>query len=123
MAKLSGCVPVVKESGKWKRLSALCLRKIRRTFHDWAFTSISCSSWARILRYHKKRNQKHNTILRNLGKKWIKILFAIWLQRTTYNETLLSKPQSKKYHVGYGFVILGFQGLFALFSKRKKGLT
>lgn len=91
IAKLSGCVPVVKESGKWRSVSLryACVKSLRRTFRDWAFTSINSSSWARAYYdYHKKRNQKHNTILRNLGKKWIKILFALWSQRTTYDETV-----------------------------------
>ena len=91
IAKLSGCVPVVRESGKWKSVSLryACVKSLRRTFHDWAFASINYSSWARAFYdYHKARNQSHCTILRNLGKKWIKILFAVWLKGTTYNETL-----------------------------------
>ena len=91
IAKLSGCVPVVRESGKWRSVSLryACVKPLRRTFHDWAFASINHSSWARAFYdYHKARNQSHCTILRNLGKKWIKILFAVWLKGTTYNETL-----------------------------------
>ena len=91
IAKLSGCVPVVRESGKWRTVSLryACVKPLRRTFHDWAFASINHSSWARAFYdYHKARNQSHCTILRNLGKKWIKILFAVWLKGTTYNETL-----------------------------------
>ncbi|MEK7360010.1 MAG: hypothetical protein AAB422_06515 [Planctomycetota bacterium] len=61
----------------------------RRTFHDWAFTSINCSPWARAYYdYHKERDRSHGTILRNLGKKWTKILFAVWSQGTSYDETL-----------------------------------
>ena len=77
IAKLSGCVPIVKQSGKWEKVSIrhACVRSLRRTFHDWAFTSLKTSSWARAYYdYHKARNQSHFTILRNLGKKWIKIL-------------------------------------------------
>ena len=91
IAKLSGCVPIVRESGKWRTVSLryACVKSLRRTFHDWAFTSINYSSWARAFYdYHKERNQSHCTILRNLGKKWIKILFAVWSQGTSYDETL-----------------------------------
>ena len=91
IAKLSGCVTVVRESGKWKTVSLryACVKPLRRTFHDWAFASISRSSWARAFYdYHKERNQSHCTILRNLGKKWIKILFAVWSKGTTYDETV-----------------------------------
>ncbi|NUO07903.1 MAG: IS110 family transposase [Candidatus Brocadia sp.] len=91
IAKLSGCVPVVRESGKWRTVSLryACVKPFRRTFRDWAFTSINHSRWARAFYdYHKQRNQNHSTILRNLGKKWIKILFALWSRGTTYDETV-----------------------------------
>jgi transposase len=91
IAKLSGCVPVIRESGKWKTVSLryACVKSLRRTFHDWAFASISRSSWARAFYdYHKERNQSHCTILRNLGKKWIKILFVVWSNGTSYDEAL-----------------------------------
>ncbi|MFO0795088.1 MAG: IS110 family transposase [Candidatus Brocadiaceae bacterium] len=91
IAKLSGCVPVVRESGKWRTVSLryACVKSLRRTFHDWAFASINYSSWAKAFYYHhKQRKQSDNTILRNLAKKWIKILFALWSQEITYNETV-----------------------------------
>jgi len=91
IAKLSGCVPVIKQSGKWEKVSIryACVRPRRRTFSDWAFTSLKASSWARAYYdYHKARNQSHFTILRNLGKKWIKILFAVWSTGTSYDEAL-----------------------------------
>jgi transposase len=91
IAKLSGCVPVIRQSGKWEKVSIryACVRSLRRTFHDWAFTSLKTSSWARAYYdYSKARNQGHSTILRNLGKKWIKILFAVWINNTTYDESL-----------------------------------
>ncbi len=55
----------------------------------WGCIGINCSPWARAYYdYHKERDQSHCTILRNLGKKWTKILFAVWSQGTSYNETL-----------------------------------
>ena len=91
IAKLYGCAHVVRQSGKWKKVSLhyACVKSFRRTFHDWAFASINYSSWARAYYdYHKARNQSHFTIIRNLAKKWIKILFAVWLNGTTYDEAL-----------------------------------
>ncbi|MBM2835142.1 MAG: transposase ISEch11 [Candidatus Brocadiaceae bacterium] len=40
IAKLFGCVPVVRKSGKWRKVSLryACVKSLRRTFHDWAFT-------------------------------------------------------------------------------------
>lgn len=91
IVKLSGCAPIVRQSGKSRTVSLryACVKSLRRTFYDWAFVSINYSLWARAFYdYHKERNQNHNTILRNLGKKWTKILFAIWSNGTSYNETL-----------------------------------
>ena len=100
IAKLSGCVPVVRQSGKWEKVSLryACVKSLRRTFHDWAFASINYSSWARAFYdYHKDKNQSHCTILRNLGKKWIKILFAVWSKGTSYDEALHIQNLKAKY--------------------------
>ncbi|MBZ0110180.1 MAG: IS110 family transposase, partial [Candidatus Scalindua rubra] len=89
--KLSGCVPITRQSGKWKKVSVryACVKTLRRTFYDWAFASLKHSDWARAYYdYHKNNNQRHSTILRNLGKKWSKILFAVWSKKLTYNEEL-----------------------------------
>ena len=91
IARLSGCVPVTRQSGKWKTVSVrhACVKPLRRVFYDWAFSSLKESAWARAYYdYHKARNQGHPTILRNLGRKWAKILFAVWSKGITYNENL-----------------------------------
>ena len=97
--KLSGCVPVTRESGKWKTVSFryACVKNLRRTFRDWAFASLEQSGWARAYYdFYKAMNMPHSTILRNLGKKWARILFALWSQGTIYDETLYI--QSLKNH-------------------------
>lgn len=89
--KLSGCVPVTRQSGKWRTVSVryACVKSLRRTFRDWAFASLEQSVWARAYYdFYKAMNMPHSTILRNLGKKWARILFAVWSQGTTYNEAL-----------------------------------
>jgi transposase len=88
---LSGCAPVTRESGKWKTVSFryACVKNLRRTFRDWAFASLEQSVWARAYYdFYKAMNMPHSTILRNLGKKWARILFALWSQGAIYNEAL-----------------------------------
>jgi len=88
---LSGCVPVTRQSGKWRTVSVryACVKTLRRTFRDWAFASLEKSVWARAYYdFYKAMNMPHSTILRNLGKKWARILFAVWSQGTTYDEAL-----------------------------------
>jgi transposase len=97
--KLSGCVPVTRQSGKWKTVSVryACVKSLRRTFRDWAFASLDKSVWARAYYdFYKALNMPHATILRNLGRKWARILFAVWSQGTAYDETLYI--QSLKNH-------------------------
>ncbi len=89
--KLSGSVPVTRQSGKWKTVSVryACVKSLRRTFRDWAFASLKRSVWARAYYdFHKAMNMPHSTILRNLGKKWTRILFILWSQGATYDEAL-----------------------------------
>jgi hypothetical protein len=96
---LSGCVPVTRQSGKWKTVSFRysCVKGLRRTFRDWAFASLEQSVWARAYYdFYKAMNMSHSTILRNLGKKWARILFVLWSQGTVYNEPLYI--QSLKNH-------------------------
>jgi len=91
LTNFSGCAPITRQSGKWRKVSVryACDKSLRRTFYDWAFASLKQSDWARAYYdYHKNNNKKHSTILRNLGKKWIKILFAIWSKGSTYDEKL-----------------------------------
>jgi hypothetical protein len=97
--RLSGCVPVTRQSGKWKTVSFRysCVKGLRRTFRDWAFASLEQSVWARAYYdFYKAMNMPHSTILRNLGKKWARILFVLWSQGTVYNEPLYI--QSLKNH-------------------------
>ena len=96
---LSGCVPVTRQSGKWKTVSVryACVKSLRRTFRDWAFASLEQSVWARAYYdFYKAMSMPHSTILRNLGKKWARILFALWSQGTIYDEALYI--QSLKNH-------------------------
>jgi transposase len=97
--KLSGCAPVTRQSGKWKTVSFryACVKSLRRTFRDWAFASLKQSVWARAYYdFYKAMNMPHSTILRNLGKKWARILFSIWSRGIVYDE--VSYIQSLKNH-------------------------
>jgi transposase len=97
--KLSGCAPVTRQSGKWRTVSFryACVKSLRRTFRDWAFASLERSVWARAYYdFYKAMNMPHSTILRNLGKKWARILFSIWCRGTVYDEA--SYIQSLKDH-------------------------
>jgi hypothetical protein len=89
LAKLSGCVPITRASGKRHIVlrRRACDKRLRRTFYDWAMASLSWSRWARAYYdYHKGHHQAHATILRGLGQKWAKIVYAIWSTGADYDE-------------------------------------
>jgi transposase len=89
LAKLSGCAPITRASGKrrtvWRRRA--CDKRLRRTFYDGAMASLSWSRWARAYDDHRKaQHHAHATILRGLGQKWAKILYAVWASGDAYDE-------------------------------------
>lgn len=89
LMKFSGCAPITRASGKRHSvlLRRACDKRLRRTFYDWAMSSLSWSSWARAYYDHRKaHHHAHATILRGLGQKWAKILYALWSSGEDYDE-------------------------------------
>lgn len=86
---LSGCVPVPRESGEGHRARFrwACQKDFRNTLHHFAFASLNRSIWARAF-YDRCRAKGHSDAQarRNLGEKWLKIIFRMWQTRTPYDE-------------------------------------
>ena len=86
---LSGIAPVTVQSGKSRHVHRrwACNKFLRQTFHEFASHSIRQSSWAKA--YYdmlRERGQKHQSAIRALAFKWIRILYRCWETRTLYNE-------------------------------------
>lgn len=89
LSQLAGCVPITRASGQWKTVTVrrACVKSLRRTFYNWAQASLLTSKWARAYYdYRKAQQHRHSTILRSLGSKWSKILYALWANGDVYNE-------------------------------------
>ncbi len=99
MQKYSGVAPVTARSGKmhWVHWRWQCPTFLRQTFVEWAAQTIPRSFWARA--YYQQQREKgnsHQTALRALAFKWIRILFRCWQNRTPYDEsTYLSNLQKR----------------------------
>lgn len=85
----SGIAPVTVQSGN-KRLVRWrwsCPKFLRQSFHEYAGESRKYSIWASAY-YDKKRQQgkSHNSAVRSLAYKWIRIMFRCWKEQKTYDE-------------------------------------
>ena len=90
MQKYSGIAPVIEQSGqkKWTHWRYSCPKFLRQTFVEWAGQSVRYSFWAKA--YYEQQKQKgkpHNTIIRALAFKWIRIAFRCWQTSTPYDES------------------------------------
>lgn len=88
--KYAGIAPVTERSGKkeWIHWRYSCPKFLRQTFVEWAGLSVRYSFWAKAYyRLQESKGKPHNTIIRALAFKWIRILFRCWKTRTAYDET------------------------------------
>lgn len=90
VSRVTGIAPVLERSGKksWVHWRYSCSKFIRQTLVEWANKSIRFSFWAREF-YDKKRaeGKSHQSVLRTLAFKWIRILFRCWMDKTPYDES------------------------------------
>ena len=86
----SGVAPVLERSGNksWVHWRYAAPKFLRQTFVEWAGESVRYSFWANAY-YHqqKERGKPHQTIIRSLAYKWIRIMFQCWKQHRTYDES------------------------------------
>lgn len=94
----SGIAPVTVQSGKHclVRWRWACPKFLRQSFHEFAGESRKHSLWASAY-YDKKRQQgkTHNTAIRSLAYKWIRIIFRCWKERKAYNELVYMNALKK----------------------------
>ena len=90
MQTYSGVAPVLERSGKkcWVHWRYAAPTFLRQTFVEWAGESVRYSFWANAYYQQQKQKEKpHQTIIRSLAFKWIRIMFRCWQQRCCYDET------------------------------------
>jgi transposase len=86
----AGVSPVSYQSGQVERcrLRRACVKTLRFTVHLWANASRLTCGWAQAY-YEQKREEGHShaSALRCLGKRWLKILWRLWQNRESYDES------------------------------------
>ena len=90
LQKYAGIAPVIERSGKkmWTHWRYSCPTFLRQTFVEWAGFSIRYSFWAKAYYdQQKSKGKPHNSIIRALAFKWIRIIFRCWKAKTPYDES------------------------------------
>ena len=89
LQKFAGVAPVKEQSGRqlWVHWRWNAPKFLRQTFVEWAGQTIPKCAWAKAYyRQHKRAGKHHQTILRSLAFKWIRILWRCWQDRIPYDE-------------------------------------
>ena len=87
--KYSGVAPVKEQSGRqvWVHWRWNAPKFLRQTFVEWAGQTIPQCAWAKAYYLQQKHaGKRHQTILRALAFKWLRILWRCWHDRIPYNE-------------------------------------
>ena len=86
----SGIAPVTERSGQkcWVHWRYQCSKFVRQSFIEWAAKSVHQSYWAGL--YYQQQRSKGNThqsSVRSLAFKWIRVLYRCWKAKEPYNES------------------------------------
>lgn len=91
---------MTKQSGKKKsvRRRRACDHFICQVLIQFAHcTALIEGSWAHEFYRHKRDNgAAHFTVLRQLARQWVKVLYSMWRNDTTYDERLHQNNRSRK---------------------------
>jgi hypothetical protein len=88
--KYGGVAPVRVKSGRqiWTHWRWNAPKFLRQTFVEWAGQTIPKCAWAKAYyRQQQQSGKRHQTILRSLAFKWLRILWRCWHDRVPYDET------------------------------------
>lgn len=93
---LAGTSPVLYQSGTYakahRRLG--CIKPLRNAFQQFAFHSIRSERWAKQYYLHKRAEGKSHTVaVRALANVWVRILFAVWSKKETYQAATFEAAQ------------------------------
>lgn len=96
----AGTAPVTQATGKRSKKNApvfmrrACNLNLRQAVHFLANLSRTTCAWAQVY-YQKKRDKEHEhaSALRCLGQRWMKILWAMWRNKTKYDPDLHQRNQ------------------------------
>jgi transposase len=95
---LTGTAPVTEKSGNYKVtfFRRACNKFNRDVMHQIAFSSLTKCQWAKsYYQNHRHLGKKHSHALRCLANVHLKILFAMWKNRTCYDENIFLAQRAR----------------------------
>lgn len=98
VAAFAGMAPVTRQSGKSKvvHFRRACCKPFRELMHQFAFCSLKWNPWAwDYYTAKRKQGKNHAETLRCLASIWLRIIYAMWQNRTTYDEPTFLKASGR----------------------------
>ncbi len=93
---LAGTSPVVFQSGNYASVHKryACSKPLRNALHQFAWQSTLQDDWANAYYRRKRREGKsHTKAVRALANQWVRIIYAFWLKRETYDPAVFVAAQ------------------------------
>lgn len=93
---LAGTSPVPWQSGRLRRAHKryACVKPFRYAMYQFAWTSTRCEAWALAYYQRKRREGKSLSLaVRALSNIWIRIIYAMWLNREPYDAARFQADQ------------------------------
>ena len=94
--ELAGTAPVPFQSGNFAKAHKrfACLKPLRNALHQFAWQTTLSERWAAAYYQRKRREGKsHSMAVRALANVWVRILFRIWQDKTSYQSTIFEAAQ------------------------------
>ena len=95
----AGLSPVTERSGQknWVHWRWQCAKFIRQSFIEWAAKSVGQSYWAGLYYAQQKaKGNSHQSTIRALAYKWVRILFKCWKMGIAYDESKYLKALKER---------------------------
>ncbi len=98
LQQLAGTAPVPFQSGNYAKAHKrfACLKPLRNALQQFAWQSTLRERWAADY-YQRKRaeGKTHSMALRALANVWVRIIFRIWMSRTSYQAAVFEQAQQR----------------------------
>jgi transposase len=93
---LAGTAPVPFQSGNYAKAHKrfACLKPLRNALYQFAWQSTQQEAWA-LAYYQRKRaeGKTHSMALRALANVWVRIIYAMWVTKTSYQTATFEAAQ------------------------------